>query len=72
MSKLFYKGKVFDDFREETDPELSKFWSQVCEEHKEGLDHELDEIGFGICGIEGCSNISLHYVDFKEKEVEVK
>lgn len=71
MINLIYKGIVFDDYTENTDPDLTKYWSQVCKEHIKGLEGESDEIGYGICGVEGCNNFSEHYVDFKEEEVEI-
>lgn len=60
---LKYKDIIFDDF---TDGEYN-LWSQVCEScrHKHNFpDEMLDEVGGGICGVEGCNNEADYYIDF--------
>jgi len=58
--------KNFEDIVED---EYGK-WSQVCAKHVNDLKiprHSLDDTGRGICGVDGCSNESDHYIDFNYK-----
>ena len=74
MSKLKYKGIVFDDFvRDEYGT-----WGEICkscaDKYSAVISSELDDGGTacGFCGVEGCENHSMdltiphYYIDFKE------
>lgn len=63
-------GITFDDFTSGDEGE----WSQICSTctKKFAIPKEvLDEnVGSGICGVEGCWNESDHYIDFPDEESE--
>lgn len=74
---LTYKKIIFDDYAqyENTMEKENKIemWSQVCESCRLKYnipDNVIDkDAGSGICGIEGCSNESDHYIDFPTNEI---
>lgn len=67
--KTIKLGITFDDFTAGDEGE----WSQVCNGcvEKFSIPKEvLDEnVGSGTCGIEGCWNESVHYIDFPNEEL---
>lgn len=72
MNRFSYKEIIFDDATLKESEELND-WSQVCEECKDGHNISidvLDRTGSGICGIEGCSNESIYYIDFPDGELQ--
>lgn len=72
MNYLF-KGITFDDVSLKETDDLND-WSQICQEcvdkHKINEKHLDLGSGNGICGVEGCSNESDHYIDFPEGELK--
>lgn len=69
-NNLTVNGIVFDDFVNSNEG----VWSQICDSCVKKYDlHEcqLDQFGSGICGVQGCSNDSDHYIDFGMKDAEV-
>jgi len=68
---LLYKGIVFDDYNID---ENGNIWSQICADclkKFKGIEHEVDEFGSGICGVRGCTNDSIHYIDFDSQNVSL-
>ena len=60
-----YQGISFDDVVKDDDGHL---WSQICSECAKKVKpgkHSLDDVGSGICGVEGCENEADYYIDFE-------
>jgi hypothetical protein len=62
------KEEVFDDIVTDTDEDAMQ-WSQVCEScaNKEEvfkLGIISSDSGEGICGVKGCQNDAVSYIDF--------
>ena len=68
------KGKetdlILDDWTVNTDEDCSKYWTQLCVKHARLVDRRgLDEIGSGICGVQGCEKEADYYYDFDEEGI---
>jgi len=65
-------GTVIDDWVENSDPELSYGWSQICDKHvKEFPECMIDfGSGSGICGVKGCNREAVHYMDFDFEDID--
>lgn len=62
---------IFDDVTLKSN-EGDNHWSQICKTcvEKHNIPEEkLDDVGSGICGVEGCSNESDHYIDFNDTDL---
>lgn len=70
MENLKVNGIEFDDYVEEVGYGENQ-WTQVCDKclkkynMKNITDIEIEEIGYGICGVNNCNNEADYYVAFK-------
>lgn len=68
MRDIIYKhgNLTLDDWVKNEDPDLNGYWTQLCPEHSKQVTekNQLDDVGYGICGVKGCWRESEHYLDF--------
>ena len=65
LTKIIKKDD-FDDVVKDDD-ESEHEWAHICVEHAEVAESQgamIADGGGATCGIEGCANESLHYIDF--------
>jgi hypothetical protein len=75
MDVIKVKGIALDDFTlnlvDTAKEGLSYGWSQVCDKHAKLFPAKmLDNVGSGICGVEGCKEEAEHYLDFEKNDVK--
>jgi hypothetical protein len=70
MGEIVVRGLILDDWTMEQTV-LSYGWTQVCHGHGKHFPKRMLDIGagHGVCGVKGCDRISIHYVDFKKKDM---
>ena len=57
---------TFDDFTENEKGLENSHWTQVCEDCRNKYNFpfsDLDDVGYGICGVLGCQNEADFYLE---------